>query len=451
MSALKRTARASPPDSHQAKARSGRALTALACALTVLLASPNANAEEVLVQNDSVVDLGEAWIVGDFIAGEHAGARLTSPCDGNIVAVQILWLENTPGHGDSLEQAIHIYDGSTFPTPGSELELLEGPVMSPGYWNEFRYLDEAQSIPLIVPVTTGQQFTVTLEFFNPTDVNSGGPSVVRDVDGCQSGRNVLFGDFGAGLNWWDFCLLLQGDLAIRAIVDCPGVTGACCYANGNCAPDIEQADCEAEFGATWHEGLDCAAITCNPRGACCRMGGCLTLTEQGFCEGINGVYAGPGTNCDDNVCVTGACCMLTGECSENFGFQCQALGGTFGGPGTTCNPNPCPQPEGACCFDQACLPAQTEAGCTGAGGAWAGPFTDCGPPNPCAADPCSGIPLGDYTAPAGVDGLDIGYFVDALLASSPSPDQICRGDFDDSSDLGTGDVPGMVTALLNGP
>ena len=376
--------------------------------VALALVSP-ALGEEIIVKNDSVVDYGQACIVGDFFAGEHAGARLTSPCDGTIVAVQILWLEGTPGHGESLEEAIHIYDGSTFPTPGVELETLEGPVMTPGYLNEFRYLDEGQTIPLSVPVTAGQDFYVTLEFANPTDVGNGGPSVVRDLDGCQAGRNVLYGNIGSGWNWYNFCIFLTGDLAIRAVIECPDATGACCYANGNCADDIEHADCEAEFGATWHEGLICDDITCEPRGACCRMGGCLQLVDEATCEAIDGVYAGDGSNCTENVCVTGACCFPDGSCEVLFEFECLEQSGEFQGHGSTCEPNPCPQPTGACCFGEFCFADQTEAQCGGAGGEWAGAWTNCDDDNGNGvADACeSGCPnpgsSGNYCT-ADIDG-----------------------------------------------
>ncbi len=350
--------------------------------------------EEIEVKNDSVVDYGEAYIVGDFIAGEHAGARLTSPCDGTIVAVQILWLEGTPGHGASLEEAIHIYDGSTFPVPGSELEILEAPVLTPGFLNEFRYLDEAQTIPLNVPVTAGQDFYVTLEFANPTDVGNGGPSVVRDLDVCQAERNVLYGNIGEGWKWYNFCDFLQGDLAIRAIIDCPGVTGACCYANGNCASEVGQDECEAEFGAVWYEGMTCNDVTCEPHGACCRMGGCLQLVDEATCEAIDGVYAGDGSNCDDSVCVDGACCFPDGSCEVLFDFECLAQDGEFQGHGTTCDPNSCPQPTGACCIALFCFTDQTEAQCSGAGGEWAGAGTNCDDSNASGfADVCeSGCP-----------------------------------------------------------
>jgi hypothetical protein len=381
----------------------------VALAVISLLFSIPLQAAEVLVKNDSIQNNGQAVIVGNFIAGEHAGVRLTSPCNGAIVAVQILWLEGTPGHPPSLEDAIHIYAGATFPTPGAELALLEGPVLTPGYWNEFRYLDEAGTIPLNVPVTAGQQFYVTLQFYNPTDVGNGGPSVVRDVDGCQNGKNVIYAIPGG---WWNSCLLgVAGDFAIRAIVNCPDPTGACCYADGTCANGVTQADCTAQYGATWYNGQTCGQVTCTPRGACCRAGGCLPLVSPANCAAIGGTYAGHGTNCADSVCVAGACCQIDGSCVQNFGFQCTALGGTFQGPGTSCTPNPCPQPVGACCFGTFCIPGQTNADCTGAGGTWAGAFTTCEPVNPCL--PPAGC-AGDTNCDGEITFADIDSFVEAL-------------------------------------
>jgi hypothetical protein len=68
-----------------------------------------------------------------------------------------------------------------------------------------------------------------------------------------------------------------------------------------------------------------------------------------------------------------------------------------------------------------------------------------------AADPCAGIPLGDFAAPRGVDGIDIQFFVNALTSGAPSQDEICRGDFNDNGILDLGDATGMVVALLSGP
>ncbi len=185
--------------------------------LLVAAATATVAAEEVTVQNDSFVSGGFINPVGNFVAGEHAGVRLTSPCDGAIVAVQVGWFATEPGQLPSLERAIHIYEGDTFPGPGTPLEELVGPLMTPGFINEFRYLDDTKLFPLSVAVTSGQQFYVTLEFDNDTDIGNGGPSVFSDIDGCQAGSNVLFAIPGG---WLDFCRLIPGDLVIRAVVDC---------------------------------------------------------------------------------------------------------------------------------------------------------------------------------------------------------------------------------------
>ncbi len=382
----------------------------------LLAASGPALAVEQTVKNDSVVDFGQAVIVGDFVPNEVAAARLTSPCNGTIVAVQVLWLEGTPGHLASLESAIYIWDGATFPVPGGELAFLETPLLTPGYWNEYRYLDEAQSIPISVPVTQGQQFYVALQFANATDVGNGGPSVVRDTDGCQSGKNSLYAiPPGA---WYNFCMYLFGDLAIRAVIDCPGPGGACCHADGTCADNAQQANCQA-FGDVWSQGQTCAQVSCLPRGACCRAGGCLQLLPQSQCTAIGGTWGGPGSDCNQSACVAGACCLAAnGECVQKFEFECTNMGGTFLGHGVNCGPsNPCPQPSGACCFGTFCIANQTDTDCTGSGGTWAGGGTTCadsngnGVPDVCDT---SATCVGDLNCDGMVDFGDINPFVTFL-------------------------------------
>jgi len=437
--------------------------TPMLCLCLTLLAPLAAVAGEVLVRNDSIENFSQAYIVGDFVQGEQAGVRLTSPCDGFIVAIQILWLEGTPGHGQSLEEAIHIYsyNPGTFPTPGPELQLMEGPVLTPGYWNEFRYIDENQSIPLNVPIGAGEHFLVTLEFYNPTNVAAGTPSVVRDTDGYLPGRNILYGYIpGFGWRWWDFNgfpVFLAGDIAIRAVIKCPDPTGACCHADGTCTDGVEQADCMA-FGDVWTQGKSCSQVTCTARGACCRQGGCLQLVTEAQCAAVGGAYAGHGTNCNSQVCTPGACCIpSTGECILKRGFECDALGGNWQGPGTTCNPNPCPQPVGACCFDEVCIPAQTQTECVLAGGEWVGPGTDCGPPNPCSGP---NICRGDLNCDGRIDFGDINPFVLAIsnwqgwLAKYPDcPPQNCdiNGDGQYGGTNGFGDINPFVLLLSSQP
>ena len=410
----------------------------LVCVAALLLTVPAARGQEVTVKNDSFLG-GMAVIVGDFIAGEEAAVWLTSPCDGDIVAVQIAWLEGTPGHGQSLEEAIHIYAAGSFPTPGAQLEILEGPVMTPGYMNEFRYLDEAQTMPLIVPVTEGQTFVVSLEFANPTDVDNGGPSVIRDVDGCQWGKNGLFAIPGG---WLNFCFWLNGDLVIRAIIDCQGTTGACCDAYGLCTDQVEEDQCQ-DPGETFFEGQECSEVTCpDPTGACCNgIGGCLDGQTQDFCENIlSGIYAGHATTCADEVCDLGACCLPDGSCQDVIELVCGDEGGTFYGPGTDCATTECPQPLGACCVGEICVPDQTEENCLSFEGEWVGAFTDCGPPDPCLGPSCT---CGDVDNSGGpVDLVDFATFALCFGLSGPGGD--CTADNFECSDL---DVSGNVDLI----
>jgi len=194
-----------------------RASIASWCLIALMLSVVgSALAEERTVQNDSWVP-GQTNVVGGFVAGEKAAAWLTSPCAGSIVAVQILWLSRDPSP-DSIEREISINLGGTFPTPGTVHTTLEGPVMVAGFINEFRFQDDNQTIPINVPVTAGQQFQVIFTFDTAPDVIGGGPSIVRDNDGCQPQRNGLFAIPGG---WFSSCQLgLQGDWVIRAVIDC---------------------------------------------------------------------------------------------------------------------------------------------------------------------------------------------------------------------------------------
>jgi hypothetical protein len=374
---------------------------AAVCLSVLAMSAAPINAAEVTVKNDAFVDGGLATIVGGFAPGEHGGVRLTSSCDGHIVAVQILWLANDPGAGQILQRAIHIYDGSTFPTPGAQLAILEGPVMSPGFMNEFRYLDEAQTMPLDVPVTYGQQFYVTLEFEEYSFPESG--SVVRDMNGCQSGKNVLYDG-----SWHNFCSYIAGDLVIRAVINCTG-TGACCLGSG-CIP-----------------------------------------TTQTTCLAAGGVFAGGGTTCVADICTAGACCLDTGGCVQNRGFQCTAMGGTFQGPGSSCSPNPCPQPGGACCFGEFCFPDVIEADCNSLPGVWLGALSTCGPPNPCTADPCSGVTytLGDVNGVGGVNGNDVQAFVDQYISATPGSTAFCAADMCADGVIDNLDLTAFVACLLD--
>jgi len=414
----------------------------VACALAACFASV-ARAAEVVVKNDSVVDFGQAVIVGDFNAGEMAGVRLTSPCAGSIVAVQVVWLAGSPSAPQTLEEFITIHqDAGTFPIPGAVLAELEGPLLTPGFINEFRHLDEAGTIPIDVPVTLGQNFFVMLEFGEDTNVGGGSASVVRDTNGCQANRNILFANPGGYIN---FCLFLAGDLAIRAVVDCQDPLGACCDFNATCTNNVEQDEC-VDPGDTFFSGQTCAQVSCpTPTGACCNgTGGCLNNVTQTTCNGIpNGIYAGNGTTCAQNVCALGACCRPDGSCGNLIDLVCQQQDGIFEGPGTTCATTNCPQPLGACCIGTFCIPSQTEVNCSGFPGVWQGALTECEDPNPCLA--CTD---GDADQDGDNDLVDFAAFQGCF--GGPDIGPCACLDMDNDGDVDLQDLA-LFVAALSGP
>ena len=86
--------------------------------------------------------------------------------------------------------------------------------------NEFRYLDENNTVPLIVPLTSNETFVVALVF--EIGIGASDPSVVRDTDGNQSGRNGLYAQIGGSSYAWfnSSSLGVNGDWVIRAVIDC---------------------------------------------------------------------------------------------------------------------------------------------------------------------------------------------------------------------------------------
>lgn len=179
-------------------------------------------AAEVTVKNDSLINGSTGAIVAGFVPGEKAASWLTSPCNGNIVAAQIFWRSPTGTAAQVIGQTIEISRAGTFPTPGTLAQTIGGPVLTDGVINEYRYLDENNTVPLIVPVTMNELFVVAFTFDLPN--GAGDPSVVRDTDGIQFHRNSLYANVGNDYFWFDSSTLgVTGDWVIRAVIDCPVV------------------------------------------------------------------------------------------------------------------------------------------------------------------------------------------------------------------------------------
>jgi hypothetical protein len=122
---------------------------------------------------------------------------------------------------------------------------------------------------------------------------------------CQGNRHCLHPGYdrcdGLGKGWWgakwlsfDGVALSGGMGAVR--------TGACCLPNaGGCTPDLLPDECAA----------------------------------------ANGVFAGPGTNCDDASVCLGACCLPSADCIETAFDACP---GIYEGINTSCGEVQCPCP-----------------------------------------------------------------------------------------------------------
>ncbi len=194
---------------------------------TVVAISPVAAAVagETTLKNDSISDVGTATIVTGFVASEKAAAWLTTPCTGNVRAAQVLWRSASGTATPEFGRSIQILRSAAFPNPGAVAETILGPVLTDGVVNEYRYLDENMLVPLIVPVVQNETFVVALTF-DVAPPAPEGPSVVRDNDGCQAGRNAILANFAGNFLWFSACDLgVGGDFAIRAVVDC-GTVGA---------------------------------------------------------------------------------------------------------------------------------------------------------------------------------------------------------------------------------
>lgn len=191
----------------------GRILIVAVLAAGLLLLAPAAvvSAGETVIQNDSVIDFGDVAIQVGFAADERAASWLTATCDGDLIAIRVLWLSFLGGQPDIIHQAVTVWQPGAFPMPGPvEVQLL-GPVMSDGFFNDF------QLVPPI-PVNMGDTVVLGFQFLNAPPAL--GPSLVTDTNGCQSGRNGILAI--PPNSWFDACALgVSGDFAIRGVLDCP--------------------------------------------------------------------------------------------------------------------------------------------------------------------------------------------------------------------------------------
>ena len=195
-------------------------MKALASAFFLTLSAASASAAEMTVQNDAMSNFGTAIVQAGFVSGEKGASWLTSPCSGNIVAVQIFWLSASGTTGQLLGGSIEISRAGTFPVPGTLAQAIDGPVLTDGVINEYRFLDDNSTVPLSVPVNNGETFVVAYRFGEAPSPS--GPSLAVDSDGIHAGRNAIYAYLGGSSHAWFSSedLGVSGDWVIRAVVDC---------------------------------------------------------------------------------------------------------------------------------------------------------------------------------------------------------------------------------------
>jgi hypothetical protein len=143
---------------------------------------------------------------GGFIAGEMAAVRLDPHQPGSFPLNNVHFLFG--GATSMHEVRLHIWQDTGGSVPGAEIFTAD--YVLTGSDSAWQMID--LSLENIIIDGT---FRVGLEF-----THSGYPSVTRDNDGINTGRNFIYASDG---NWYDSALFgLAGDWVIRAVLDSGG-------------------------------------------------------------------------------------------------------------------------------------------------------------------------------------------------------------------------------------
>ncbi len=170
-----------------------------------------------------------------------------------------------------------------------------------------------------------------------------------------------------------------------------GALGACCQPNGTCADLVTQEECRALGGAdsNYNAGMYCDQVSCARRGACCdSVGTCFFILPEDCSRIPGGAYVGPGIACAGSTCPTGACCEEN-ECIERTALGCEASEGKYRGDGTECDETVfCSEIPGACCVGAGDCEVLTPQCCFDGQGVFQGPLSRCSPEELCDRGAC---------------------------------------------------------------
>jgi hypothetical protein len=180
---------------------------------------------------DHSTGMGTTAVPG-FVSGEEWGATFATPdiptadFPIKITKVGFAWGSVFGGGAQSLEQAIHFYEGA-MPNPGAPIFSLPGPVLSDGFINEF----DVSSFNI---VANSSPVTITIELANDSSIFGAAPA--HDGAGCSFGKNVIFAIPGG---WNDGCALgITGNWVVQLhyeSVNCGGPSSNYCPLTPNSA------------------------------------------------------------------------------------------------------------------------------------------------------------------------------------------------------------------------
>lgn len=145
----------------------------------------------------------------------------------------------------------------------------------------------------------------------------------------------------------------NGEGSTCAAANCQPFVRACCLPNGNLCAEMTQLACLAAQG-TWYATAHCAQVNCNNLSACCYPDGTCAMATANVCAGNLGIWH-PGMDCSQVVCepCLGACCrLIQGSlvCNDETQANCALAGshgippGTWYGCGTSCATIQCSAP-----------------------------------------------------------------------------------------------------------
>jgi hypothetical protein len=193
-----------------------------------------AMADEIVLQNDSLLASGNAYVQQGFVAGDIAAAVFNPPCHYfplTIKTIQVYWTSQSTIQPPVLTH-IRVY-GAGGPNPGSPLFTQEGVGMNAGYLNEF-------TVPGSGWVVNQAPFTVGIEYVGLVGdtITAQSGHISTDSNGCQQSKNLVFD--AASSQWLSPCTLgMSGDFIIRVVVE---TAGGACYGDPDSDADVDLLD-----------------------------------------------------------------------------------------------------------------------------------------------------------------------------------------------------------------